>query len=133
VAKEYAHKEGIDYEENVSPTLKWTVIHALLSLAAMNRWNIHHMEVNKSFLNGYLKENVYMSQLEGFSIKVVCKLINSLYGLKQPPRTWCEKLIEFILKINFRYYKINGVTLFVNKFGKIVVYLVVYVDDILIT
>jgi hypothetical protein len=95
------------------------------------------MDVKTTFLNGDLKENVYMSQPEGFVVKgqehKVCKLIKSLYGLKQAPRAWYEKLTEHLLKINFKHFNLDDATLFVKKVGKIVVYLVVYVDDLLIT
>ena len=78
-----------------------------------------------------------MSQPEGFVVKgqehKVCKLIKSSYGLKQAPRAWYEKLTEHLLKLNFKHYDLDDVTLFVNKAGKTVVYLVVYVDDLLMT
>jgi hypothetical protein len=58
-------------------------------MAAQNGWKIHQMDVKTAFLNGDLKENVFMSQPEGFVVKgqehKVCKLIKSLYGLKQAP------------------------------------------------
>ena len=58
-----------------------------------------------AFLNGYLKENFFMSQLEGFVVKgqeqKVCKLIKSLYGLKKAPQAWYEKLTEHILKLDY--------------------------------
>jgi len=63
----------------------------------------------------------------------LCKLVKSLYGLKQAPRAWYEKLIEHLLKLNFNHFDLDDATLFVKKVGKIVVYLVVYVDDILMT
>ena len=95
------------------------------------------MDVKTSFLNGDLKENVFMSQPEGFVVKrqehKVCKLIKSLYGLKQAPRAWYEKLTEHLLKLNFKHFNLDNATLFVNKVGKIVVHLVVYADDLLIT
>jgi len=59
--------------------------------------------------------------------------VKSLYGLKQAPRAWYEKLIEHLLKLNFKHYDLDDETLFFKKVGKIVVYLVVYVDDILMT
>jgi hypothetical protein len=94
------------------------------------------MVVNTTFLNGYLKENVCMSQLEGLAMKShrhkVCKFINSLYHLKQAPHTWYEKLTEHLLKINFKNFTLDDATLFFKKLGKTIVYLVVYVDDILI-
>jgi hypothetical protein len=78
-----------------------------------------------------------MSQPEFFGVKGqehnVCKLIKSLYGLKQPPRAWYEKLIEHLLKLNFKHFNLDDATLFFKKVGKNVVYLVVYVDDLLIT
>eukprot|EP00253_Pinus_taeda_P015977 PITA_15977 len=76
-----------------------------------------------------------MSQPEGFVVKghehKVCKLVKSLYGLKQAPRAWYEKLTEHLLKLNFKHYDLDDATLFVKKVGKTVVYLVVYVDDLL--
>jgi hypothetical protein len=94
------------------------------------------MDVKTTFMNGNLKENVYMSQLEGFVVKgqehKVCNLIKSLCGLKYSPHTWYENLIEHLLKINFKNFNLDDETLFVKKVGKIVVYLVVYVDDLLI-
>jgi hypothetical protein len=69
VAKGYAQKEGVDYTETFSPTTKWGTIRTLFSLAAQNSWKIHHMDVKTTFLNGDLKEDVYMFQPEGFSVK----------------------------------------------------------------
>jgi len=59
--------------------------------------------------------------------------VKSLYGLKQAPRAWYEKLTEHLLKLNFKHYDLDDATLFVKKVGKIFVYLVVYVDDLLMT
>jgi hypothetical protein len=63
----------------------------------------------------------------------VCKLIKSLYRLKQALQALYEKLTEHLLKFNFKHCNLDDATLFVNKVGKTVVYLVVYVDDLLIT
>eukprot|EP00253_Pinus_taeda_P002966 PITA_02966 len=76
-----------------------------------------------------------MSQPEGFVVKghehKVCKLVRSLYGLKQAPRAWYERLTEHLLKLNFKHFDLDDATLLVKKVGKTVVYLVVYVDDLL--
>ena len=83
-----------------------------------------------------------MSHPEGFAIKgegfvvkgqenKVCKFVKSLYGLKQAPRAWYEKLIEHRLKLNFKHCNIDDATLFVNKFGIFIIFLVIYVDDLL--
>ena len=62
VAKGYAQKEGIDYEEMFSPTAKWATICTLLSLASQKGWKVHQMDVKTAFLNGDLKDNFFMSQ-----------------------------------------------------------------------
>eukprot|EP00253_Pinus_taeda_P023640 PITA_23640 len=89
VAKGFAQKEGVDYEETFAPTAKWATIRTLFALAAQNGWKVHQMDVKNAFLNGDLKENVFMSQPEGFAAKghghKVCKLVKSLYSLKQAP------------------------------------------------
>lgn len=76
-----------------------------------------------------------MSQPKGFVEKgqehKVCKLIKSLYGLKQALRSWYEKVTEHLLKLNCKHFNLDDATLFVKKVGIIVVYLVVYVDDLL--
>eukprot|EP00253_Pinus_taeda_P008579 PITA_08579 len=110
---------------------------ARLVAKAQNGWKVHQMDVKTAFLNGDLKDNVFMSQPEGFAVKGhehrVCKLVKSLYGLKQAPRAWYEKLTEHLLRLNFNHFDLDDATLFVKKVGKTVVYLVVYVDDVLMT
>ena len=69
LAKGYAQKEGVDYTETFAPIAKCGSIRTLFSLAAQKGWKIHHMDVKTTFLNGDLKEDVYMDQPEGFSIK----------------------------------------------------------------
>ncbi|KAH9295153.1 hypothetical protein KI387_038741, partial [Taxus chinensis] len=66
VAKGYAQKEGIDYEETFAPTLKIKTIKVVYALAAQKGWRFQQMDVKSAFLNGDLKEEVYMTQPEGF-------------------------------------------------------------------
>ena len=69
VAKGFVQKEGIEYEDTFYPIEKWGTIHTLLALATYNGWKVHQMDMKTDFLNGDLKENVYMSQPEGFFMK----------------------------------------------------------------
>ena len=69
VAKGFAQKEGVDYEETFSPTAKWATIRTLFALATQKGWRVHQMDVKTAFLNRDLKENVFMSQREGFPVK----------------------------------------------------------------
>eukprot|EP00253_Pinus_taeda_P013649 PITA_13649 len=102
VAKGYAQKEGIDYEETFAPVAQYTSIRSVISLIAEMGWEIHQMDVKTTFLNGVIEEEVYIKQLEGFETHEkrthVCRLKKALYGLKHAPRAWliqdCKKNLE---------------------------------------
>lgn len=92
VAKGYVQKHGIDYDEVFAPVVRIETIRFIIALAASSCWEIHHLDVKTAFLNGDLKEEVYVTQPEEF-VKVgsedkVYKLNKALYGLKQAPRAW---------------------------------------------
>ena len=86
VAKGYAQKEGIDYEESFAPVAHYTSIKSVISLAAQMGWEIHQMDVKTTLLKGVIEEEVYMEQPEGFETHEqktdVCRLKKALYGLK---------------------------------------------------
>ena len=82
-------------------------IRLMIALAIKNNWQLHQLDVKSTFLNGELKEEVYLVQPEGFVKKgkehLLCKLKKALYGLKQAPRSWYEKIDTFFLST--RLYK----------------------------
>ena len=90
MAKDYSKKSGFDYEETFSPVAMIKSIIILLSIVAYYYYEIWQMDVKTTFLNGYLEENIYMMQPDGFIIEgqehMVCKLHKSIYGLKQASR-----------------------------------------------
>ena len=89
VARGFSQKEGIDYEETFAPVARYTSIRSILALDAVMRWKIHHMDVKTSFLNGVVKEEVYVEKPLGFkphNMKThVQKLIKALYELRRNP------------------------------------------------
>ena len=87
VAKRYTQVQGIDYEETFSLVARYESIQYLLAHAALQDWEIEAMDVKLAYLHGVQEEEIYMEQPEGFVAKgeedKVCKLVRSLYGLKQ--------------------------------------------------
>ena len=86
VCKGYAQQEGIDFEETFAPVARLEAIRMFLALSSFQKFKVYQMDVKSAFLNGYLEEEVYIEQPEGFILgndaKLVCKLKKSLYGLK---------------------------------------------------
>ena len=92
VAKEFSQKEGTDYDETFALVAEYTSIRTIIVIASAMGWKLHHMDVKATFLNGIIKEEVYIEQPEGFIVlgkeSHVCKLKKALYGLKKEPRAW---------------------------------------------
>ena len=136
VAKGYAQIYGVDYGDTFSPVAKMTSVRLLLSLAASSRWPLFQLDVKNAFLHGDLHEEVYMEQPPGFVAQGesghVCRLKKSLYGLKQSPRAWFGRFTEVVLQFGLtRCHGDHSMFYRVSNAGRI--FLVVYVDDIVIT
>ena len=105
MAKGYAQKEEEDFFDTYSPVARLTTIRVLLSLAASHGLLIHQMDVKTAFLNGELKEEIYMQQPDCFVMDgqegKVCKLVKSLYGLRQAPKQWHDKFNETLTSVGF--------------------------------
>jgi hypothetical protein len=102
VAKGYSQTKRIDYAETFALVAKLNTIRMLIALATMFHWKLHQLDVKSTFLNGDLKEEVYLTQPEGFvengQEHLVCKLKKAFYGLKQAPRSWYEKIDSLFLE-----------------------------------
>ncbi|GKE05484.1 retrovirus-related pol polyprotein from transposon TNT 1-94 [Tanacetum coccineum] len=101
VAQGFRQEEGIDFEESFAPIARIEAIRILVANSAHKNMTIYQMDVKMAFLNGELKEEVYVSQLEEFvdqdNPSHVYKLKKALYGLKQAPRAWYDMLSSFLI------------------------------------
>nr|GEZ56144.1 retrovirus-related Pol polyprotein from transposon TNT 1-94 [Tanacetum cinerariifolium] len=105
VARGYRQEEGIDFEESFAPVARLEAIRIFLAYAAHKNMVVYQMDVKTAFLNGNLREEVYVSQPDGFvdpdNTNHVYKLKKALYGLKQAPRAWYDMLSSFLLSQDF--------------------------------
>ncbi|KAJ9683729.1 hypothetical protein PVL29_019345 [Vitis rotundifolia] len=137
VAKGYTQVYGSDYGDTFSPVAKIASVRLLLSMAAMCSWPLYQLDIKNAFLHGDLAEEVYMEQPPGFVAQgesgLVCRLRCSLYGLKQSPRAWFDRFSSVVQEFGMlRSTADHSVFYHHNSLGQCI-YLVVYVDDIVIT
>ncbi|GKC60716.1 retrotransposon protein, putative, ty1-copia subclass [Tanacetum coccineum] len=130
-----AEEHEVDYEETFSPVADKKGIRILIAIAAYYDYKIWQMDVKTAFLNGRLNEDVYMVQPEGFMNpkhpRRVCKLQRSIYRLKQASRSWNKRFDEEIKKYGFTQNP-NEPCVYKRASGSIIVFLILYVDDILL-
>ncbi|CAN1801185.1 Retrovirus-related Pol polyprotein from transposon RE2, partial [Linum perenne] len=120
VARGFTQSFGIDYQETFALVAKLNTVRILLSLAVNEDWPLFQMDVKNAFLNGNLTEEVYMNIPEGVNHDKgpdsVCKLIKSLYGLKQSPRAWFEKFSNTVISNGYHQCQTDD-TMFVRHGG----------------
>ncbi|GJZ63926.1 retrovirus-related pol polyprotein from transposon TNT 1-94 [Tanacetum coccineum] len=132
VAKGFRQEEGLDFEESFTLVNRLEAIRIFLANAASKNMTVYQMDVKTAFLNGELKEEVYVSQPEGFvdldRPNHVYRMNKALYGLKQAPRAWYDTLSKFLLAQGFSKGVVD-LTLFIRKTGKHTLHVQIYVDD----
>ncbi|GJW26900.1 retrovirus-related pol polyprotein from transposon TNT 1-94 [Tanacetum coccineum] len=134
VAKGYNQQEGINFEESFAPVNRLEVVRLFAAYAAHKSFPVYQMDVKTSFLNGPLKEEVYVNQPDGFvdphHPNKVYRLKKALYGLKQAPRAWYDELSNFLVSKGFSKGSIDP-TLFITKKGEDILLVQIYVDEII--
>ncbi|KAF8774799.1 Copia protein like [Argiope bruennichi] len=130
VAKGYAQKAGFDYDETFSPVARYDTVRAVLAVAAKENLYLQQSDVKTAFLYGTLKEEVFMTQPEGFNDNSgrVCKLHKSLYGLKQAPRCWNRCFVNFMKDQELKVSTADP-CLFIRHKNDKKLLVVIYVDD----
>nr|GEU51530.1 retrovirus-related Pol polyprotein from transposon TNT 1-94 [Tanacetum cinerariifolium] len=129
-----AHQEGLDFEESFTLVSRIEAVRIFLAYIVHKSFTMFQMDLKTRFLQGTLKEDVYVCQPEGF-IDVdhpshVYKLKKALYGLKQAPRAWYDELSLFLLQNHFFKGTIDPM-LFIRRFDNDIIVVQVYVDDII--
>jgi hypothetical protein len=122
----------LDFDETYAPIARLESIRILLAYATYHGFKLYQMDVKSAFLNGPIKEEVYVEQPLGFEDSeypnYVYKLSKALYGLNQAPRAWYECLRDFLITNGFKVGKANP-TLFTKTIAKDLFVCQIYVDD----
>ena len=134
VARGFSQAYRIDYFETYAPVAKLTTYRVIFALAALEQWEIHGMDVITAYLLGLLDEEIYMIQPEGFvktgmKRNLVCRVLRSLYGLKQAARVWNQKIHTFLIKIGFVRSSADPCLYIDTKRN---IYITIWVNDLLI-
>jgi hypothetical protein len=136
VAKGFKQWYGSDYEDTFSLVVKMATTKIILSIVISRGWCLRELDVQNAFLHGVMEEDVYMKQSPGYVDSQlpqhVCKLDKALYGLKHAPRAWYNRLSTRLVQLGFIISKAD-MSLFVYNKNDTVLYLLVYVDDIVVT
>jgi hypothetical protein len=134
VAKGYSQVKRLDFDETYAPIARLESICILLAYATYHGFKLYQMDVKSAFLNGPIKEEVYVEQPPGFEDSEypnhVYKLSKALFGLKQAPRAWYECLRDFLITNGFKVGKVDP-TLFTKTVAKDLFVCQIYVDDII--
>jgi hypothetical protein len=137
VAKGFSQVYGKDYLELFSPVSTPTSIRTLFCISAYLKWKVHCMDVNNAFLNAPVMEELYVEQPEGYTVKgpngedLVCKVVKSLYGLKQSPRNWNGLIDEWMKEFGLNVSDVDP-CLYVQGKGEDALVVMLWVDDLLI-
>ncbi|CAI7811040.1 unnamed protein product [Closterium sp. NIES-53] len=134
VAKGFTQQQYFDFFKTFSPTSKPPTVRTLLNVAAREDFEIKSMNASSAFVQGHLKETVFMDRPEGFPGEFPPNTLNKLnrpvYGLKQAPREWHNKMKDVLLSLDFRPSSADA-TLFIRRHSK-PFYIMVYVDDFIL-
>jgi hypothetical protein len=112
-----------------------TIVRAIIAMVAVKGWSLHQMDVKNVFLHGDLQEEMYMEQPLGYVDQtrpnLVYRLKKTLYGLKEAPRVWSDKIGQYLLTSGFQTSNAYF-SLYVKKINHGIVVIVIYVDDLII-
>jgi hypothetical protein len=130
----YSQIENVDFEETYAAVGSRNTLRYMIALTASKGLHMRQIDFESAFLQGELKEEIYMQQPSGFSdgTNRVCRLRKSLYGLKQSSAVWYETISKFILSMGYEVSKVDPCLFLQNKSQELPSYIFLYVDDMLL-
>ena len=135
VAQGFSQKYGEDYDETFAPTVRYSSVRMLLSIAASKQMDVRHIDVSTAFLHGEITEQIYMKQPKGFikpnEAHLVCKLEKGLYGLRQAARAWNQKLHSMLVQLGYKQGNADKCLYSKSSNGQFS-YILAFVDDLII-
>jgi hypothetical protein len=136
VLRGFTQRPDVDYDETFGLIIKPTTIQTVLTLAVYRGWPVHQLNVKNAFLHDTLSETIYCSQPVGFidaaCPQLVCRFNKSIYDLKQVPRVWYHCFASYLVSLGF-VEAMSDTSLFVYRHGTDTAYMLLYVDDIVLT
>eukprot|EP00798_Chlamydomonas_sp_ICE-L_P000910 gene909-biopygen3461 len=131
VAKGFLQRAGLDYDLTFAPVTSKSTLRTLLAGMVHNKMFARQLDIKTAFMNGVLEEELYMEQPQGYVVPGgwVCKLIKSLYGLKQSPRKWCEEVRRVLRIAGFTPAQADPVLFICLEPDGTVSWVLTYVDD----
>ena len=135
VTKGFRQVKGVDYDETFSPVVMLKSVRIMLAIATFYDYEIWQMDVKTAFIDGFLKEELYMMQPEGFvdpkGANKVCKLKRSIYGLVQASQSWNIHFDE-VIKVFGSIQTYEEACIYKKVSGSSIAFPILYVDDILL-
>ncbi|KDR75264.1 hypothetical protein GALMADRAFT_24757, partial [Galerina marginata CBS 339.88] len=133
VAQGFSQIPGMDFDGTFAPVMRHDSLRALLAIAAIKNLEIQQLDVKGAYLNGDLREEIFMRQPDGFhdGTSKVCRLKKTLYGLKQSGREWNRKLDKVLTELRFSKSNVDHCVYIRTENGH-TSYITVWVDDLMI-
>jgi len=130
VAQGFTQVEGLDYDQTFAPVVKLSTFRAILAIAVQQNLTIHQMDVKAAYLNGKLKEEIYMEAPTGLEIPegMVLRLNRAVYGTKQGGRVWYEDVCGTMAEMGYTRIEADH-AVFIRRRGDVLSIIALYVDD----
>lgn len=130
VAKGFSQVQGLDYDETFAPVVRFDSLRLLLAITAHRKWRPRQLDIKTAFLYGILNEEIYMELPDGYrKDNHVARLNRCIYGLKQSPRKWYFRLVDYLIPHGFSTTHFDPCVL-IHSTGEL--FIAVYVDDIIL-